>query len=128
MEKHAVLVGLVGTNLQFSMARQIHMTGGDQNGLRYVYRLIDLADAVAACSFLSTLREDVCGNNFRIRLNKYLRSLRSEWQQSAFISDIKGGKVRPKSGRSYVFATSHLNLSSRALTKECSAIRAHESA
>lgn len=57
MEKHAVLVGLVGTNLQFSMARQIHMTGGDQNGLRYVYRLIDLADAVAECSFLSTLRE-----------------------------------------------------------------------
>jgi len=45
MERHAVLVGLVGTNLQFSMAPQIHMTEGDRNGLRYIYRLIDLADA-----------------------------------------------------------------------------------
>jgi len=55
MEKHAVLVGLVGTNLQFSMAPQIHMTEGDQNGLRYVYRLIDLADTQATSTSLSDI-------------------------------------------------------------------------
>ena len=48
MEKHSVLVGLVGTNLQFSMAPQIHMAEGDRNGLRYVYRLVDLASTDAA--------------------------------------------------------------------------------
>jgi len=55
MEKHSVLVGLVGTNLQFSMAPQIHMTEGDRNGLRYVYRLIDLANNGTSTASLQDL-------------------------------------------------------------------------
>jgi shikimate dehydrogenase len=41
--KPAILIGLIGTNLQFSKAPQIHMQEGENCGLRYIYRLIDLA-------------------------------------------------------------------------------------
>jgi len=41
--KPAILIGLIGTNLQFSKAPQIHMQEGELSGLRYIYRLIDLA-------------------------------------------------------------------------------------
>jgi shikimate dehydrogenase len=41
--KPAILIGLLGTNLQFSKAPQIHMQEGELSGLRYIYRLIDLA-------------------------------------------------------------------------------------
>lgn len=37
-----MLIGLIGTNLQFSKAPQIHMREGEQCGLRYIYRLVDL--------------------------------------------------------------------------------------
>jgi shikimate dehydrogenase len=40
--KRAILVGLIGTNLQFSRAPEIHMREGICNGLQYIYRLIDL--------------------------------------------------------------------------------------
>ena len=43
MTKSAILVGLVGTNLQFSRAPEIHMREGEACGLRYIYRLIDTA-------------------------------------------------------------------------------------
>ncbi|MGV6872288.1 shikimate dehydrogenase [Pseudochelatococcus sp. B33] len=39
----AFLVGLIGTGIQGSLAPEIHMSEGQALGLRYVYRLIDLA-------------------------------------------------------------------------------------
>jgi len=41
--KPAILIGLIGTRLQFSRAPEIHMREGESSGLRYIYRLIDLA-------------------------------------------------------------------------------------
>ncbi|WP_221623349.1 shikimate dehydrogenase [Burkholderia sp. Bp9143] len=40
--KPAILIGLIGANLQFSKAPQVHMQEGENCGMRYVYRLIDL--------------------------------------------------------------------------------------
>ena len=40
--KRAILIGLIGTRLQFSRAPEIHMREGECSGLRYIYRLIDL--------------------------------------------------------------------------------------
>jgi shikimate dehydrogenase len=41
--KKAVLVGLIGTKLQFSRAPEIHMQEGELSGIRYIYRLVDMA-------------------------------------------------------------------------------------
>jgi shikimate dehydrogenase len=41
--KASIVVGLVGRQLDFSRAPEVHMREGDQNGLRYIYRLVDLA-------------------------------------------------------------------------------------
>ncbi|CAM5763550.1 shikimate dehydrogenase [Bosea minatitlanensis] len=41
--KPAVLIGLIGADIQQSLAPEIHMREGEQQGLRYFYRLIDIA-------------------------------------------------------------------------------------
>lgn len=40
--KRAVLIGLIGTGIQQSLAPELHMREGECSGLRYIYRLIDL--------------------------------------------------------------------------------------
>ncbi|MFM0007637.1 MULTISPECIES: shikimate dehydrogenase [Paraburkholderia] len=53
--KPAILIGLIGTNLQFSKAPQIHMQEGEKCGLRYIYRLVDLAALGLSNDALPTL-------------------------------------------------------------------------
>ena len=43
MNKQAVLIGLIGSDIQGSAAPELHMTEGERLGLRYIYRLIDLS-------------------------------------------------------------------------------------
>ena len=43
MNKQAVLIGLIGADIQGSAAPELHMTEGERLGLRYIYRLIDLS-------------------------------------------------------------------------------------
>lgn len=40
--RRAILIGLIGTGIQQSLAPELHMREGERSGLRYVYRLIDL--------------------------------------------------------------------------------------
>jgi shikimate dehydrogenase len=40
--KRAILIGLIGTGIQQSLAPELHMQEGERSGLRYIYRLIDL--------------------------------------------------------------------------------------
>jgi shikimate dehydrogenase len=42
--KRAILIGLIGTGIQQSLAPETHMREGECNGLRYIYRLIDLTE------------------------------------------------------------------------------------
>jgi shikimate dehydrogenase len=40
--KKAILIGLIGTGIQGSAGPELQMTEGEQQGIRYIYRLIDL--------------------------------------------------------------------------------------
>ena len=42
MPTQSILVGLIGSGIQASRAPRLHEKEGDDQGLRYLYRLIDL--------------------------------------------------------------------------------------
>ncbi|MGB6395736.1 MAG: shikimate dehydrogenase, partial [Bradyrhizobium sp.] len=42
MPTQSILVGLIGAGIQASRVPRLHEQEGDEQGLRYLYRLIDL--------------------------------------------------------------------------------------